>query len=69
MEGARIKAEETAKVQVSKKEEPRLDPAQVAQAELGLKVESSIDLGGPLQVVLRRLAVRYACVCLPDKKS
>ena len=68
LEAVRSKAEETAKTPVSKKEDGRLDPAQVAEAELNLKVESSIDTGGQLPAVLRRLTERYACLCLPEKR-
>ncbi|MBI2220274.1 MAG: hypothetical protein HYU53_03605 [Acidobacteria bacterium] len=68
LEAVRKKAEETSKVPVSTKDDPRLDPAEVAKAELGLTVDSSIDVGNEMRVVLRRLTERYACTCLPERK-
>ena len=69
LETVRVKAEETTKTPVSKKPDPRLDAAEIAKVELDLKIESSIDVGGELHVVLRTLVQRYACLCQPEQKE
>lgn len=65
LQTVREKAEQASGNPVSQKPDQRLNPKLIAQEELGLKLESSVETGGDLVLILQRFSQRYLCVCRP----